>query len=138
MPDRYLAFPDLALSAGQWDALQIPVSVAFFFLNSTLDRVCRLLPEPGRRHRVAAAARHLGRAGRGQPVLGALEPDVEALLVRADPRGGRPECFLVPIDACYELVGQLRRLWRGFDGGQEATRARAFFDEVAGRAQVAM
>ena len=30
---------------------------------------------------------------------------------------GGAECFIVPIDACYELVGHLRRLWRGFDGG---------------------
>ena len=33
-------------------------------------------------------------------------------------------CHLVPIDACYELVGRLRQVWRGFDGGQEA-RGRA-------------
>ena len=32
------------------------------------------------------------------------------------------ECFLVPIDVCYELVGRLRRVWRGFDGGQDARR----------------
>ncbi len=30
------------------------------------------------------------------------------------------ECYIVPIDACYELVGHLRLLWRGFDGGSEA------------------
>ena len=34
----------------------------------------------------------------------------------------------MPIDACYELVGRLRALWRGFDGGQEAHDAiDAFF-----------
>ena len=39
----------------------------------------------------------------------------------------------MPIDACYELVGQLRRLWRGFDGGQEAHDALdAFFDRRPG------
>lgn len=27
------------------------------------------------------------------------------------------EGYIVPIDACYELVGHLRRLWRGFGGG---------------------
>jgi hypothetical protein len=32
---------------------------------------------------------------------------------------------VVPIDACYELVGNLRILWRGFDGGSEA---RAYLD----------
>ena len=51
------------------------------------------------------------------------------------PRAATAECFLVPIDACYELVGQLRRLWRGFDGGQEAHDALdAFFDRRARRA----
>jgi hypothetical protein len=25
----------------------------------------------------------------------------------------------VPIDRCYELVGRMRRHWRGFDGGDE-------------------
>jgi hypothetical protein len=43
----------------------------------------------------------------------------------------------VPIDACYEMVGQLRRLWRGFDGGQEAHDALdAFFDRIRTRAQL--
>jgi hypothetical protein len=57
---------------------------------------------------------------------------VEAALVRV--RGTRVEAYLVPIDACYELVGQLRRLWRGFDGGQEARLALdEFFTRVAGR-----
>ena len=69
----------------QWDALQIPVSVAFFFVNSTLDRVVRVLPEPGGRDRVAAPARHVGRAhGRATPSSATLLPDVEAFLVRVD------------------------------------------------------
>ena len=59
-----------------------------------------------------------------------LSPDVEALLIRVPERGDDagpdPSCHLVPIDACYELVGRLRRVWRGFDGGSEA---RAELDE---------
>jgi hypothetical protein len=51
------------------------------------------------------------------PHVGEPEPDVEALLVFR--RGDRSECFLAPIDACYELVGRVRMLWKGFDGGQE-------------------
>ncbi len=54
-----------------------------------------------------------------------MEPDVEALLVRRD--AGNEEAYLVPIDACYELVGELRRLWKGFDGGTEAREAMATF-----------
>ena len=53
---------------------------------------------------------------------------MEALLVRVpeDAEDGAPQSYLVPIDACYEFVGRLRMLWRGFDGGQQA---RAFIDD---------
>ena len=54
------------------------------------------------------------------PAMTDLEPDVEALLVQR--AGGGFECFLVLIDACYELVGLVRMHWKGFDGGQEAGR----------------
>ena len=58
-------------------------------------------------------------------------PDVEALLVDRRPAGGFA-CHLVPIDACYELVGLVRLHWKGFDGGQEAWKAiEAFFDRAA-------
>jgi hypothetical protein len=44
----------------------------------------------------------------------------------------------VPIDVCYELVGELRRLWKGFDGGTEAHAALdAFFDRVRAKAKPA-
>jgi hypothetical protein len=57
------------------------------------------------------------------PALATLEPDVEALLIRTNStEGDASDCFLVPVDKCYELVGQLRRVWRGFDGGQDARR----------------
>ncbi len=66
-----------------------------------------------------------------------LRPDVEALLVhRTDGPGG--SCHLVPIDACYELVGRLRTVWRGFDGGREAHEAMdAFFAHVQARSRPA-
>ncbi len=45
-----------------------------------------------------------------------------------------PECHLLPIDACYEFVGRLRMLWRGFDGGQDARRYMIeFFETIAHR-----
>ena len=50
--------------------------------------------------------------------------------------GQQTEAFLVPIDICYELVGHLRRLWRGFDGGQDVRRALdAFFARVGAKAR---
>ena len=44
----------------------------------------------------------------------------------------------MPIDTCYELVGRLRLLWRGFDGGSEVRQAMdEFFAAVADRARPA-
>ncbi len=63
-----------------------------------------------------------------------IEPDVEALLLMRGEDGF--EAFLVPIDACYELVGHVRLHWKGFDGGQEAwTVINGFFDELRARSE---
>jgi len=73
------------------------------------------------------------------PQLGLLRADVEALLLRAPERGRAGfTCNLVPIDACYELVGRLRQLWRGFDGGGDAHAAMdQFFETVTARSRPA-
>ena len=67
-----------------------------------------------------------------------LADDTEALLVRVpDQETEPPICHLLPIDACYEFVGRLRMLWRGFDGGQDARRYMTeFFEAIADRSKV--
>ena len=134
VPDRYLAFPQFRLSPAQWDAMQIPVSVAFFFLNSSLGRVAAFYPSPAGATESELPLERWADVVAANPGLATLQPDVEAFLVRA--RGDREgaECYLVPIDICYELVGHLRRLWRGFDGGREAhDQLDQFFDRVGAR-----
>lgn len=135
VPDRYLTDPEHRLDDGAWEQLQIPVGVAFFFRNAALDRLVALYPSP------AGATESELDPATWQDVLGGgalaalLEPDVEALLLRRT--GGRTECYLVPIDICYELVGRMRLLWQGFDGGAEARAAlNAFFAQVELRAKV--
>jgi len=46
VPDRYLAFPEFRLGPGQWDQLEIPVGLAFFFYNSDLERTIAFYPGP--------------------------------------------------------------------------------------------
>ncbi len=136
VPDRYLAFPEFALSPSQWENLQIPVSVAFFFHNSSLDRVAAFYPGPAGATESELPLETWAEVVEANPGLSTLKPDVEAFLVRSDPRGGRTECYIVPIDACYELVGHLRQLWRGFDGGREANaKLDSFFEDVRTRAK---
>ncbi|MEU3615655.1 DUF5947 family protein [Streptomyces sp. NPDC006872] len=134
VPNRYLTDPSHRLDDGAWDALQIPVGVAFFFRNAALDRLVALYPSP------AGATESELEPATWTEVLGGgrlaelLEPDVEALLLRR--AEGRIECHLVPIDICYELVGRMRLLWQGFDGGAEARAALdAFFDDVRRQAR---
>jgi hypothetical protein len=136
VPDRYLSFPEFELSPAQWDSLQIPVSVAFFFLNSSLGRVAAFYPGPAGATESELPLDTWAEVVEANPQLDTLRPDVEAFLVRSRPNGGGAECYIVPIDACYELVGYLRQLWRGFDGGQEANaKLNSFFDDVKARAQ---
>lgn len=115
VPDRYLYDPAFTLTDAQWDRLQIPVGMAFFFRNSALGRFAAFYPSP------AGATESLLPAGTWDEILAAnpalpeAAPDVEALLLRR--RDDRVECYLVPIDACYDLVGRVRLHWRGFEGG---------------------
>jgi hypothetical protein len=135
VPERYRSFPGVRLSPAQWEAMQIPVSVAFFFLNSVLDQVAAFYPSPAGATESLLPLETWSEVLAANPELATLAPDVEALLVRVDPTTREGECFLVPIDACYELVGQLRLRWKGFDGGTEARRALdAYFADVRSRA----
>ena len=137
VPDRYMAFPGFQLSRAQWDAMQIPVSVAFFFLNSELGRVAAFYPSPAGATESELPLDKWAEIVAANPGLGDLQPDVEAFLVRARPERGEAECYLVPVDVCYELVGHLRRLWRGFDGGREAhEQLDGFFDKVRAKCGV--
>jgi|SRR5579884_213760 len=135
VPDRYLAFADFELTETQWDLLQIPVSVAFFLVNSELQRVAAFYPSPAGATESLLSLEVWDEVVAANPGVGVILPDVEAFLVRKDANGRNPECFLVPIDACYELVGEMRKLWRGFDGGKDAWDAlEAFFRRVRSKA----
>ncbi len=139
VPDRYLSFPDFALFAGQWDELEIPVGLAFFFHNSELGRTVAFYPGPAGATESELPLGAWDRIVESNPALGLLAPDVEGLIVRAPDRDHADfACFLVPIDRCYELVGALRLSWRGFDGGQDARALLdAFFSDLAARSKAA-
>ncbi len=134
VPDRYLSFPDFRLGAGEWDDLEIPVGLVFVFQNSAMDAVSAFYPGPAGATESTLPLTAWHQVTRANPALQQLLPDVEALLLRAPARGGGEyECFLVPIDSCYELIGRLRQVWRGFDGGTEAREQIAEYFEQIGR-----
>ncbi|MEU7907706.1 DUF5947 family protein [Actinoplanes sp. NPDC049118] len=134
VPERYLSLSGAAIDGRTWDELQIPVGLAFMFRNSVQQRMVAFYPGPAGATESDLPLAAWDRIVAQSPQLAVLRPDVEALLVR---RPGE-DCFVVPIDACYELVGQLRKLWRGFDGGSEAhALIDTFFADVRSRSRPA-
>jgi hypothetical protein len=119
VPDRCWYLPDLALDDTAWHS--IPVGLAFLFHHSTEDRVVALYPSPAGPAESALGPRAWAEMAAANPVLRDVEPDVEALLVNRA-RDAR-EQWLVPIDACYTLVGIVRTRWKGLGGGEEVWAA---------------
>ncbi|MDT5154806.1 MAG: hypothetical protein QOI01_6539 [Mycobacterium sp.] len=145
VPDRYLTFSDFILDRRAWESLQIPVGLAFFFHNSDMDKTVAFYPGPAGATESELDLDAWSTISGADTQLSFLADDVEALLVRvpdredSDPElNAVAECYLVPIDACYEFVGRLRMLWRGFDGGQQVREfVDEFFDRIKARSKVA-
>jgi hypothetical protein len=157
VPDRYRSDPAHPLSPADWDALEVPVALAFF-LRSGGGELTGFYPSPAGATECRLDLQAWQRIAESHPMLTAAQPDVEAILIyrgEGGDEGGRGEggrgeggrgeggrgearveCFLVPIDACYELAGRMRLQWRGFDGGSEARASIAgFLDGVRSRAR---
>jgi hypothetical protein len=140
IPDRYLTDPEHPISTVDWEALEIPVGLAFFLNDSRTGHVTGFYPSPAGATECRLDLQAWNELATAHPLLAAAEPDVEAILIsRPDPRAesATVDSFIVPIDACYELAGRMRLYWRGFDGGSEARASIAdFLDRVQTRARV--
>lgn len=130
---RYLA--DFRLTDSQWDALMIPIGLAFFFRSTPDRKTLALYPSPAGPTESLLTLDSWSEIVEQNPALKNLEPDTEALLVNRV-RGAR-EHFVVPVDECYKLVGLIRSNWRGLSGGSEVwEEIGRFFDTLKRRAGV--
>jgi hypothetical protein len=109
--ERYLKLPLVEIPGDS-----IPVGMVFFIRDSASNRVRGFYPSPAGATESGLSIETWDEMVQTTPELATLEPEVEALLV------SRRESWIVPVDACYELVGRIKRTWRGFDGGSEAWR----------------
>ncbi|WP_374970505.1 DUF5947 family protein [Terrabacter sp. BE26] len=120
---------DPALDDALWDAMRIPVDMAFFFDQTGADQLLAFYPGPAGATESLLDLTAWADVVAANPVLGTLEPDVEAALLRRHEGGF--SCHLAPIDRCYELVGLVRRSWTGLGGGPEVWREiDAWFSEL--------
>jgi hypothetical protein len=132
VPRRYLALPAFRMTDEQWDELMIPVNMAFILRSTGPQPVMAFYPSPAGPMESLLELEGWEALAAANPILNGLEPDVEALLINRV-RNAR-EHYIVPIDACYELVGLIRVSWRGLSGGEAAWEAIArFFRELRER-----
>lgn len=114
--ERRLSLDAFRMSDAQWESLRIPVGMAFFFCSSAAGQVVALYPSPMGATESTLPPGVWEELASENPVLKAMQPDVEALLVHRI--GAARQQFLVPIDDGFRLVGLIRTHWRGLSGGE--------------------
>lgn len=148
VPRRIRFLADFCLDDAQWDALTIPINMAFFFHSTPRGRAVALYPSPAGATESLLELESWEEIVAQNPALQLMEPDVEALLVNRiarsspnnpsapDGKTGTPEAkyFLAPIDECFKLVGAIRAHWRGLSGGKKVwEEIDAFFTDLLSR-----
>jgi len=134
IPSRYAEVTDFAIEDARWDALAIPIGLAFFFYNSLEKKMLAFYPSPAGATESLLPLDAWDELAAPYAAFSSLEPDVEAVLIQRTREISR--CFIVPIDAAYELVGIIRSTWKGFDGGEDArARIDAYFAGLVERSR---
>ncbi|MDQ6616788.1 MAG: DUF5947 family protein [Actinomycetota bacterium] len=138
VPERYLTFPDFELSEALWEALEIPGGMGFFLLSSERNGLAAFYPGRAGARESLLSLEVWEEVVAANPSLGTIVADLEAVIVRWAQADDYPKCYLAPVDACYRLVGVMRKGWQSSDGGREARQAiEAFFDDIEARAEEA-
>ncbi len=86
IPERYLELADFALEDATWDALAIPIGLAFLFYNSLEKKMVAFYPSPVGATESLLPLDTWGEIAAANPVLSTLSPDVEAILIQRSAR----------------------------------------------------
>lgn len=133
IPVDVRAVRDLSLNDMQWEALSIPISLAFF-LRGAEGTMQAMYPSPAGPIESSLPLDPLPDFLANTAVANMM-PEVEALLVSRVQ--GEEAALLVPIDECFRLTGLIRKKWRGLSGGTEVwISIREFFAGLRRRADL--
>jgi hypothetical protein len=136
VPTRVAVDPTFCLTNAQWETLQIPVRLAFVLRQSGQERWVAFFPSPAGATEAELSQSAWLALTRDSTLVRLVRDDVEALLMRGNP-SGTFDCFITPIDLCYELVGIVRKHWRGFSGGEQVQRELdRFFNQLNARSEI--
>ena len=118
------------ITDAQWNALLLPIDLAFFLKRDQPEAIAAYYPSPAGNTESLLSLESWGAIVEDNPELAALQPEIEALLVNRT--NGRREYFIAPIDQCYRLTGLIRMHWRGLSGGEAVWREiTGFFDSLS-------
>jgi hypothetical protein len=132
IPREVRCLEDFCIEDAEWNALRIPIDLAFFVHNSAARRVVAYYPSPAGATESLLDLEVWEEIVRTNAALEQMQPDVEALLV--DRTRGNRRYFIAPIDRCYKLTGMIRMGWRGFSGGDAVWReVDCFFESLRER-----
>ncbi|GAC1647240.1 MAG: DUF5947 family protein [Acidobacteriaceae bacterium] len=132
IPKRIHLLDRFTMTDSQWEALMLPINLAFFYRDGALGKVRAMYPSPAGAMESLLPLESWEEIVAQNPALQTMEPDVEALLVN---RITAPtEHYKLPIDECYRLIGLIRMHWKGLSGGPEVwTGIKGFFEEIKAR-----
>jgi hypothetical protein len=134
VPRRVKWLEDFSFSDEQWDAMMLPIGLAFF-LRGRDGATQVLYPSPAGAMESQIHIAPWQELFASEPLLGRIEPEVEALVANRIAKDAA--YYIVPVDLCFRLVGVIRMQWRGLSGGGEVWKAIAEFfedlDRQAGR-----
>ncbi len=122
-------FPDGLLTDGEWSALGIPVSIAFFVSHGAEQGVTSYYPGAAGVIESPVSAQTWERLVLAHPRLASLHPEVEALFVV---RSGKLRgAYRFSIDVCFEIAGHMRHRWQGLTGGKRVwDEVQTFFERL--------
>jgi Family of unknown function (DUF5947) len=124
IPQRILKLESFQFTAMEWDAMMLPINLAFF-LRQPDEKVTILYPSPAGVMESLIELPSWNDLFTGHPSLSDVQPEVEAVLVNRI--GDQNAYFIIPIDAAYRLVGLIRTKWRGLSGGPDVWKTIADF-----------
>jgi hypothetical protein len=121
VPEHAHRLKGFHLTDADWNALGIPIGLAFFFHSTPEARVVAFYPGPAGPMKSLLDLSAWSKIVADNPILAEFEPDVEALLVNR--MRGAHEHYRMPVDKCYALAGLIRSRWHGVSGGEAVWKA---------------
>ena len=116
-PPRVRFFRSFRMTDAQWDALMIPIGIAFFSRSSRSNRVWLSIRARRGRWNRCLSLETWDEIEQRKSDIAHDGSDVEGLLVYRV--GTAREYYIIPIDECFKLIGIIRLKWKGFSGGME-------------------